>query len=451
MQTGYEFHRDELYYLECARRLSFGYVDHPALTPLFATLAIPDFGPVGLRWISALAHACMVWILVSTASALGATPRAQWLIGLAAVGVPIATGAGAIFGTVTFDLLACAGCLSLLALYAEHERPADALWACAVAGIGFNAKWTVLLPFGLAVLALAVQNRNLFPFKRVLAGMLVLTAFMVPSVGWQASHGWPIRELMSAIAAKTASETRIDHALQLLLLSGVGLIPCYILSAKSVRTERSCRFLAVSAAGCLAIVLIGGFKPYYASGAILGTLLPFAIMVDRAAPGRWLEGVVLVQAALTLVLALPWIPPSMLKSTPLLSVNPNLAETIGWYDFRSTIHSTLDELGVTRPLVVLTSNYGEAGALQEISRVKVRCGHNQYAFWPQPPIQPDEPCLATGYSADFLQRHFTNVMPVGEVSNRFGIENELNGKPIFLCIGLKSTDQALQEAMKHFD
>jgi hypothetical protein len=53
----YGFHRDELYFLDCARHLQASYVDQPVLTPLLAWVSLKLFGVslTGLRLWPALA------------------------------------------------------------------------------------------------------------------------------------------------------------------------------------------------------------------------------------------------------------------------------------------------------------------------------------------------------------------------------------------------------------
>jgi len=72
--TRYGFHRDELYFLECAHQLQASYVDQPVLTPLLAWVSLKLFGVslLGLRMWPALAAWATVIIAGMTARELGA-------------------------------------------------------------------------------------------------------------------------------------------------------------------------------------------------------------------------------------------------------------------------------------------------------------------------------------------------------------------------------------------
>ncbi len=92
----YGFHRDELYFLDCARHLQASYVDQPVLTPLLVWVSLQLFGVSlpGLRLWSALAAGATVVISGLTARELGGGRRAQ-LLAAAAVGtMPALLGAG---------------------------------------------------------------------------------------------------------------------------------------------------------------------------------------------------------------------------------------------------------------------------------------------------------------------------------------------------------------------
>ncbi len=74
--TIYGYHRDEFYYLASGRRLAWGYVDHPPITPLLYRAADRIFGhsELGLRVTPALFHGLVVVLVALLARELGGSP-----------------------------------------------------------------------------------------------------------------------------------------------------------------------------------------------------------------------------------------------------------------------------------------------------------------------------------------------------------------------------------------
>ena len=88
----YGFHRDELYFVIAGRRLDWGFVDQPPLTPLIARISemIGGSTPVALRVLPALAIGGVVLLAASMARRFGGGPTAQIFAGVAAGGAGFA-------------------------------------------------------------------------------------------------------------------------------------------------------------------------------------------------------------------------------------------------------------------------------------------------------------------------------------------------------------------------
>jgi hypothetical protein len=86
----YGFHRDELYFLDCGRRLQASYVDQPVLTPLLARISLSLFGVSlpGLRPWPALAGVATVIVAAVTAREVGGGRRAQLLAAVGTATMP---------------------------------------------------------------------------------------------------------------------------------------------------------------------------------------------------------------------------------------------------------------------------------------------------------------------------------------------------------------------------
>ena len=64
LNVNYGYFIDEFYYIACAKRLAFGYVDHPPLAPLVlaATRLMLGDSLLGIRLAAFLAAAATVWV-----------------------------------------------------------------------------------------------------------------------------------------------------------------------------------------------------------------------------------------------------------------------------------------------------------------------------------------------------------------------------------------------------
>src|SRR5215469_46805 len=191
----YGFHRDELYFLDCARHLQASYVDQPVLTPLLVRVSLWLFGVSlpGLRLWPALAAWATVVIAGLTAREFGGGRRAQLLDAVAIATMPALLAIDHLTGPTAFDVLAWAG---LAFIVARIGRTGDCRWwlaAGAILGVGLENKHSVGF-FGLAVAVGALltgrDGRRLVLNWWFAAGAVIAAALTIPDLWWQAQHGW---------------------------------------------------------------------------------------------------------------------------------------------------------------------------------------------------------------------------------------------------------------------
>src|SRR5947209_6986366 len=198
----YGFHRDEMYFLACGRRLAWGYPDQPPLVPLLARL-MSALSPslVVLRLPSDVAVAITVVFAGLIARELGGGRRAQLL---AAAGTAIGNltlGSGHLLSTTTFGVTVWA---VLCFLVLRILRTGQSRWwpvAGAVTGVGLlDNDLVAFLAAAVLVSILIVGPRRRLLDPWLLVGVLIAGALWAPYLSWQSAHGWPQLTIARALA-----------------------------------------------------------------------------------------------------------------------------------------------------------------------------------------------------------------------------------------------------------
>jgi hypothetical protein len=442
----YGYHRDELYFLRAGRELAFGYVDQPPLTPLLAAAmdALAPGSLVALRLPSAVAAGVVVLLTGLIAREFGGGRAAQLLAGGCMAVSAILLAVGHLLSTTTLDLLVWT---ALSWLFVRALRDGGPVWlaAGAVAGVGLENKLQPAFLLAAVVAGVLLVGpraglRSRWPWL----GGLVALALWAPNLVWQAAHGWPQLELASAIAAGSSGTSEpwyLFVPFQLVLVSPA-LVPVWITGlirlarAPALRPWRS---LAV-AYGLLAVLfLVTGGKPYYLAG-----LFPLLLAagagptVSWARRGRARAGLLAAALGLSLginsVLMLPVLPVGVLGSTPVVDINYDAGETVGWPRFADTIRSAASRVPPGEPAAVLTGNYGEAGAVDRFAPElgPAYSGHNSYWSWGPPP-EDVRTVVAVGLPEDRLRAWFGQVEAAGRIDNGVGVDNEEQGAQVWLA------------------
>ncbi len=458
----YGFHRDELYFLLAGRHPAWGYVDQPPLTPLLARAGAAVFGAslTGLRVLPALLSACSVLLTALLARELGAGRGGQ----LFAAGCCACSGyvlaVGHLLSTSTFDLTAELGVL-LLTLRLLRTR--DGRWWPAlgvVVGVTLLNKQLVLsLLLALLVGLLATRpwhastRRRRPGSARPLRGPMVgpllalLLALLVcaPTLWWQAAHGWPELKVARVLSHVDGVSGRLLFLpLQLLQFSPV-LVPVAALGLRRLLRDEELRWarpLGLAYPVLCLLVLVGGGKPYYPLPLLLAVTAAGCEPVVRRARRTWrsLSSLLLLAAATSALAALPVLPLPAVAVTNAVDVDQG--EQVGWPGFArdtAAVWTTIPTAARARA-VLLTSNYGEAGALDHYGPgyglPTAYSGHMSLYDWGPPPDAYDGPVLLVEQAdGRGLEQHFTDCRTVARIDNGHGIANQEQHAALVLCEG----------------
>ena len=448
----YGFHRDELYFIVAGRHPAFGYPDQPPLTPLLSAASVALFGlsPTAVRVLPALAMGLIVVLTALIARDLGGTRRAQLL---AAVTVALSgyLAAGHLDTTATYDLLFWAVILWLFVkLLAGGDRR---LWLAVgvVAGVGLENKDTLLLLcVGLLAGVVLARRWDMVRSPWVWAAAGIALLIWAPNLAWQATHGFP-QLTMAHVIAGGAATNRAQLLPVLWLFAGPLLFPValaglvWMLLAKAAAPWRAIAFAAVV---MLVLVVASGGKAYYAVGIAPPFMAAGAILLDRwlARGRRRLRAVGFIAAAalsgaLVVYLTLPVLPVATFATTSLPAQVPTSAEQIGWPQLVAQVQQVVAALPAEQRAhaVILTNNYGEAGALELLGKglPPVYSGHNGFWYWGPPPADRTVVVHVGDWTAADWSPYFTGCRTVAHIDNGLGIENQEQGQAISVCSGLR--------------
>lgn len=471
LSNRYGFHRDELYFLDCARHLQASYVDQPILAPLLTRISLELFGSSlpGLRLWPALAAWATVVVGGLTAREFGGARRSQLLAAIAVATMPVLWAPAHVANTTAYAVLALAG---LALVVARIGRTGDRrLWPVAglVAGLGLADNHQAGF-FALAVVAGALFSggRRLVFNGWFAMGAAVAAAFVVPDIWWQAQHQWATVEMTRALNRENGGLANAPvWVIGQLFLVSLPLVWMLVAGLRLLwRSGRPLWQALVWAYGLLYVLyaFTTGTKIYYVAGAYVYLFAAGAVAVDGWLFARARRiGVVTVATALTTalfaVLVLPVLPPTGIGSEH--AMDETLAETVGWPELVDTVGTVWASLPPQQQAdaVIFTENYSEAAAINELGRGKglpiAVSGHNSQWWWgPGNPDATTVIAVAPGTEPNYpgyLTRFFTSVVEMATLTNPYGVRNIESGGHIYLCTGPRRPWSQLWPALRHYN
>jgi len=474
----YDAQRNELYFLVCGWHPDFGYVDQPPLVPLIAAATqILSVNIWLLRLPATIAAVGLVFICAAFARLLGGGSRAASFAAIAAGIAPGLAGLTSHLTTSTFEPIAWTAAAFLLTRAVLRDRRSDLLWLGALAGTAMEAKWGIAVWLvALAAGVVVTPARHVLFCWQLWLGIAIAAILIAPNLIWQGLHGWPFFQVIlpHLDSQKDYTGPLWQFEFRQALSMNIALAPLWLAGAIGPFIDRrlaAARFLA------LAFVLATAFHyiehgtnyylfPVYPTMFVVGAVLceHLSPMITRA----WIA-VALCVSALFAPVALPILDPSQLprymefthtKPEPIEAAGVgapltlSLSDEFGWRDLEKKVAAAFHQLSPEDQAraAILTSNYGEAAALDVYGRSdglpSALSGHNQYWLW-GPRGYNGSLILHVGGNAETWRSLCASV----EIVDRFGgpyVMPYENDRPIFICRDLRIPLGKLWSRLKRF-
>ncbi len=474
----YGYFRDELYYLDMARHLDWGYVDAAPLIAVYARLALLMGGSLAaLRIIPALAGAGTIVLAILIARELGGSRYAQFLAGLAILLCPGRLATDSLMTMNAVEPLLWMGCALVLARILRTGDSRLWIWFGLLAGLGLENKHSTLF-FGFAVtvaLLLSEQRREFLKPWIWIAGAIAVAIFL-PNLIWQIRHHFPTLEDLENVRrqGKNVVLGPVAFTWQQIVSLHPVLFPVWLAGLIYFLRERRWRVLGFTFLVFFATMELAHAKDYY-----LFPIYPMMFAGGAVAFEHWLRDRAawtrVAIAAAILLLTLPavplatWMlpPQGYLAYTHALGFKAGKAEVhhegplpqpmgdqFGWEELTRDVAQIYDSLPPAERAQtgIFAVNYGEAGALHlfgpKYGLPSAFSDHQNHYYW-GPPQQTYLTLILLQWDEDDVKRLCTSWQAPIVHYHPYGMGEE--NQAIYLCRGPKFDIRQKWERWKHWN
>jgi hypothetical protein len=473
----YGYFRDELYYLDMARHLDWGYVDAAPLIAVYSRVAMLMGGSLAaLRILPALAGSALVALTMLIARELGGGWYAQLLAGIAILLCPAFLIMDSLLTMNAFEPLFWMGCIWIIARILRTGDSRLWLWFGILAGLGLENKHSTL-SFGFAVVLglLLTHHRREFARQWIwIAGAIALALFL-PNIVWQIRHHFPTIEDLANVRREGKNVVLGPLAFvkeQIIDMHPI-LLPMWLAGLVWFLRDLQWRLLGVIFTVFFVSMVVAHGKNYY-----VFPIYPMVIAAGAVAIERWLANrtvwtrvaviAIIVLAALPAIPLVTWmLPPETLLAYQNAigfklskaevhheSLLPQpIADQFGWPEMVSevaTIYNSLppDERAKTG---IWAGNYGEAGAINEFGPhyglPRAWSRHQNHWYWGPPP-QVYKNLIVIQWGLEDVQENCTSFQAF-EHYQRFGMGEE--NTPMYLCRNVQFDIQKIWWRSHHWN
>jgi hypothetical protein len=473
----YGYFRDELYYLDMARHLDWGYVDAAPLIAVYAKIALWMGGSLAaLRILPALAGAGLIAITILIARELGGGRYAQFLAGLCILLCPAVLSIDSLLTMNAFEPLFWMACIFVVARILRTGDSKLWLWFGLLAGLALENKHSTLsFGFAVTVALLLTHHRREFASKWIwIAGAIALAVFL-PNLIWQIRHHFPTIEDLENVRREGKNVVLGPLAFvkeQILDLHPI-LLPVWIAGLIWFLRERRWRVLGWTFVVFFVLMEVAHAKNYYVFPIYPMLLAGGAVVIEHWLANRavWRRAAVVAIIVLASLPAIPlvtWMlpPERLLAYQNAIGFKPAkmevhhesllpqpIADQFGWSEMAREVANIYNSLPPEERAQtgIWAGNYGEAGAINQFGPQyglpHAYSRHQNHWYWGPPP-QVYKNLIVIQWSLDDVRENCTSFQPF-EHYERFGMGEE--NQPIYLCRGVEFDIQKIWPHSHHWN
>jgi hypothetical protein len=473
----YGYFRDELYYLDMARHLDWGYVDAAPLVAVYAKIALWMGGSLAaLRIVPALAGTALIALTIFIARELGGGRYAQLLTGIAILFCPAVLALDGFLSMNAFEPLFWMSCIFVLVRILRTGESRLWLWFGLLAGLGLENKHSTL-SFGFAVTIALLLTHHRREFARpwiCIAGAIALAIFL-PNIIWQIRHHWPTIEDLANVRreGKNVVLGPLAFGKEQILDIGPILLPLWLAGLVWFLRDRRWRVLGLTFAVFFVSMEVAHAKNYYVFPIYPMLLAGGAVAIEHWLANRavWARAAVVAIVVLASLPTLPMVtwmlPPERLLTyqnaigfKPAKAevhheslLNQPIADQFGWPEMVRAVAAIYNSLPPEERAQtgIWAGNYGEAGAINlfgpQYGLPRAWSRHQNHWYWGPPP-QVFKNLIVIQWSVDDVRDNCTSFQAFDHYQ-RFGMGEE--NQPIYLCRGVEFDIQKIWWHSHHWN
>jgi hypothetical protein len=462
----YDYFRDELYYLDMARHLDWGYVDAAPLIAVYARIALWMGGSLAaLRILPALAGTALIALTILIARELGGGWYAQLLAGVSILLCPAVLSIDSLLTMNAFEPLFWMGCVWIIARILRTGDSRLWLWFGVLAGLGLENKHSTLsFGFAVAIALLLTHHRREFARPWIWVAGAIAIALFLPNIIWQIRHHFPTIEDLANVRREGKNVVLGPLAFvkeQIIDVHPI-LFPVWLSGLIWFLRDRRWRVLGLIFAVFFVLMEVAHGKNYY-----VFPIYPMLLAGGSVVIERWLANrsavvgttaraaivAVIVIAALPVIPLVTWMlpPERLLAYQNAIGFKPSKAEVhhesllpqpvadqFGWPELTAEVAAIYNSLPPEERAQtgIWAGNYGEAGAINEFGPryglPRAWSRHQNHWYWGPPP-QVFKNLIVIQWSLEDVRDSCTSFQAF-ERYQRFGMDEE--NTPIYLCRGV---------------